>query len=86
MDLSISKDLFDDNATLTASVRDLFDTRAFRMTSFGDDFHIDSKYRWSVRSINLSFTYRFNQSKREQRRNQNNSQQDEFEMEGIVQI
>lgn len=86
VDLSISKDLFDDNATLTASVRDLFDTRAFRMTSFGDDFHIDSKYRWSVRSINLSFTYRFNQSKREQRRNQNNSQQDEFEMDGIVQI
>src|SRR5690625_6617352 len=30
VDLSISKDLFDDNATLTASVRDLFNTRAFR--------------------------------------------------------
>lgn len=83
VDLSLSKDIFNDNATITASVRDLFDTRAFRMTSFGDDFHIDSKFRWSVRSVNLTFTYRFNQSKRDERRQQRKMENGEdFEMEG----
>lgn len=82
VDLSISKDLFDDNATLTASVRDLFDSRSFNMTSFGDNFHMERESRWNARSINLSFTYRFNQSKRDQRkRQQNNMDNNDFEME-----
>src|SRR5690606_32361524 len=70
VDLSISKDLFNDNATITASVRDLFNTRAFEMESWGDDFFLESRNRWGVRSINITFTYRFNQSKRDQRREQ----------------
>lgn len=68
VDLSVNKDLFNDNATLTLSVRDLFNTRAFEMESFGDDFYLESRNRWNVRSINLTFTYRFNQSKRDQKR------------------
>lgn len=78
VDLSISKDLFNDNATITASVRDLFNTRGFEMESWGDDFYLESYNRWGVRSINVTFTYRFNQSKREQRREQ---REQEFEME-----
>ncbi len=80
VDLSISKDLFNDNATITASVRDLFNTRAFEMESWGDDFFLESRNRWGVRSINITFTYRFNQSKRDQRREQR-EQNGEMEME-----
>lgn len=79
VDLSVNKDLFNDNATLTLSVRDLFNTRAWEMESFGDDFYLESRNRWNVRSINLTFTYRFNQSKRDQRK-QNG--QGEFDSEG----
>lgn len=82
IDLSVSKDLFNDNATLTASVRDLFDTRSFRSTSFGENFFMESKFRWGVRSVNVSFTYRFNQSKRDQRkRQQNNQENSDFDMD-----
>ncbi|MFV0305879.1 MAG: TonB-dependent receptor domain-containing protein [Moheibacter sp.] len=81
-DLSINKDLFNDNATITLNVRDLFNSRAFDYTSFGDDFYIDSHNRWNVRSINLTFTYRFNQSKKDQRRNQNGGQDGEFDIGG----
>ncbi len=70
VDLSLNKDLFKDKATLTLSVRDLFNTRAMEMESFGDNFYLESRNRWNVRSINLTFTYRFNQSKREHRREQ----------------
>ena len=83
VDLSLSKDLFNDNATLTASVRDVLNSRQFKMSSFGEDFYMDSKFRWNVRSVNISFTYRFNQSKRDQRRNQRDQNaNDSMEMEG----
>lgn len=84
VDLSLSKDLFNDNATLTASVRDVFNSREFKMSSFGEDFYMDSRFRWNVRSVNLSFTYRFNQSKRDQRRNQMNGENTEMEGEGMM--
>ncbi|MBW7869610.1 MAG: TonB-dependent receptor [Flavobacteriia bacterium] len=81
-DLSVSKDLFNDNATITASVRDLFNTRSFRSTSFGENFFMESEFRWGVRSVNVSFTYRFNQSKRDQRkRQQQNQENGDFDMD-----
>ena len=80
-DLSINKDLFNDNATITLSVRDLFNTRKFERESWGEDFYLESQNRWNVRSVNLTFTYRFNQSKRDQRREQRENNA-EFEMEG----
>lgn len=80
-DLSVNKDFWNDNATLSLSVRDLFNSRAFEMESFGDDFYMESRNRWNVRSINLTFTYRFNQSKKDQRREQGEVSGD-FEMQG----
>lgn len=73
-DFSLSKDLFNDNATLSFSIRDIFNTRKMRMNSWGEDFNIENTFRWSVRSYNLSFAYRFNQSKRDQRRMQRDQQ------------
>lgn len=82
VDLSVSKDLFNDNATITASVRDLFNTRSFRSTSFGENFFMESEFRWGVRSVNVSFTYRFNQSKRDQRKKQQQNQENgDFDMD-----
>lgn len=80
VDLSLNKDLFKDKATITLSVRDLFNSRAFEMESFGENFYLESKSRWNVRSVNLTFTYRFNQSKREQKREQGDPSAGEFEM------
>lgn len=68
MDFSLSKDLFNDNATLTFNVRDVFNSRKREYTSFGEDFYIHGEYKWSKTSFNLNFTYRFNQSKRDQRK------------------
>lgn len=78
-DLSLSKDLFNDNATITVGVRDLFNTRRMRFTSFGDDFHIENNRRWGGRTLNVSFTYRFNQSKRDARREQRNQEMEDME-------
>lgn len=87
VDLSFSKDLFKDNATISLSVRDLFNTRGFRATSYGENFIMDSKFRWGVRSYNLSFTYRFNQSKKDQRkREQRQDNGGDFDMDGAGQI
>ncbi len=80
VDLSVNKDLFKDKATITLSVRDLFNTRVFEMESFGDNFYLESQNRWNVRSVNLTFTYRFNQSKKEQKREQT-EQPNDFEMQ-----
>lgn len=81
VDLSVSKDLFNDNATISASIRDIFDTRRMEITSFGDDFYMESMNRWNVRSVNVTFTYRFNQSKRDQRKLDRNQEGGEMEME-----
>lgn len=87
VDLSFSKDLFNDNATLSFSIRDLFNTRGFKATSYGDNFTMDSKFRWMVRSYNLSFSYRFNQSKRDQRkRDQRQDNGGDFDMDGAGQL
>lgn len=80
VDLSLNKDLFNDNATLTFSVRDLFNTRKMEYISFGDDFYMENTHRWNVRSFNLTFSYRFNQSKRDQRK-QERMQEGEMEMD-----
>lgn len=68
LDLTLSKDLFNDNATLTFNVRDVLNSRKREYTSFGEDFYIHGEYKWSKRTFNLNFTYRFNQSKRDQRK------------------
>ncbi|MFA5620507.1 MAG: TonB-dependent receptor [Weeksellaceae bacterium] len=80
-DLSISKDFWNDNASLTLNVRDLFNTRKHRSTSFSDNFITDSEFKWRARSINLTFSYRFNQSKRDEQRRKNNQNQNDADFE-----
>ena len=50
--------------TITLSVRDLFNTRKRRYTSYGDDFYTQGEFQWSSREIKLTLNYRLNQKKK----------------------
>ena len=68
IDLAFSKELFNDNASLTFNVRDLLDQGGWKTETFNETFYNDSEYRWRQRSYTLNFTYRFNQKKNQNRR------------------
>lgn len=68
-DMALSKDIMKDDATLTLSVSDLFDTRKRNSYTFTDTFTSDSEFQWRGRQVSLSFTYRFNQQKQQRQRN-----------------
>ena len=68
VDLAFSKELFNDNASLTFNVRDLLDQGGWKTETFNQTFYNDSEYRWRQRSFTLNFTYRFNQKKNQNRR------------------
>lgn len=81
VDMALSKELFNEKASLTLNVQDLLNSRkreAFTTTAF---FERESEFQWRQRSIILSFTYRFNQQRRDQERqrrgNDNNGDMDE---------
>jgi hypothetical protein len=63
MNLAFSKDIMNDNGTLLLNVQDVFNSRKRQSFTQTDFFTSDSEFQWRVRSIRLSFVYRFNQSK-----------------------
>lgn len=67
VDMALSKDIINDNGTLALNVSDLFNTRKRGSFTATDTFTSDSEFQWRGRTINLSFTYRFNQKKQRQR-------------------
>ena len=75
VDLGFSRDIFKKNGTLTLSVRDLFNSRIRRYTSFGDNFFAEGDWRWRVRSVDLTLNYRLNQKKSRQRGGRNGNWQ-----------
>lgn len=64
----LSTNLFKDQATLTFSGRDLLNSRRYRWTTETDDFSASSDFMWRVRSFTLSFQYRINNYKGQQRK------------------
>ena len=74
VDLALSKDILNDNATVGFNVNDLFNSRKRSSITNTDTFISESEYQWRQRSVNLSFTYRFNQKK--ERRPQENREDD----------
>jgi len=72
-DLAFSKDFFGESASLAFNISDLFNSRKRQMESTTPSFFSDSEFQWRQRSFNLSFTYRFNQKKKQngERGNQN---------------
>ena len=74
--LSFSKDIFKDKASLVLNVSDLFNSRKREsLTYLYDDLGNlrsinDGEFQWRERQISLSFTYRFNQKKKRERTRQ----------------
>ncbi len=74
--LSFSKDIFKDKASLVLNVSDLFNSRKRESTTYfgGRDNPrtiSNGEFQWRERQITLSFTYRFNQKKKRQRPQRN---------------
>lgn len=70
--LSFSKDLFKDKATLVLNVSDLFNSRMRQSTTYFNNRENPTRisegdFQWRERQISLNFTYRFNQKKKRQR-------------------
>lgn len=61
--MGLSKDLFDEKASVAINVNDLLNSQRRNLESTTPTFFTDAYYRRSVRSITVSFTYRFNQKK-----------------------
>jgi len=83
INLAFSKDILNDNGTLSMNVNDLLNS--FKRQSFTetDFFTSRSEFQWRQRSFVFSFTYRFNQpKKREGGRGGNGGGDDDGEFEG----
>lgn len=65
--LAFSKDFFEEKASLALNISDLFNSRKRISETVTPFFENDSEFQRRVRSINLSFTYRFNQKKKRER-------------------
>jgi hypothetical protein len=65
--MAFSKDILEGNGSISANVNDLFNTNLRQSDTFTDTYNSYSEFRWRQRSFNLSFTYRFNQKKKQQR-------------------
>lgn len=70
VDMALSKDIMGDNGTFGLNVSDLFNTRKRKSFTSTDSFSSESEFQWRGRTVNLSFTYRFNQSKQQRQRSQ----------------
>ena len=65
MNLAMSKDLFNEKASINLNVRDVFNSRKRQQTTFVDGvFEQFSEFQWRERQITINFTYRFNQKKK----------------------
>ncbi|MFD2550785.1 TonB-dependent receptor domain-containing protein [Bizionia sediminis] len=62
--MAFSKDILNDNASIALNVSDLLNSRKRIMNTTTDTYYSESEFQWRERSINLSFTYRFNQQKK----------------------
>jgi len=63
VNMALSKELLKDKATLALNVQDLFNSRKRMSETNLPQAFTYSEMQWRERTINLSFTYRFNQTK-----------------------
>lgn len=84
LDLGFSKDILNDNASISLNVSDLLNTRKRMAFTQGDGFTSDSEFQWRQRQITGTFIYRFNQQKNQrdrERRQRGMNGGDDFEGE-----
>ncbi|TWO32919.1 TonB-dependent receptor [Seonamhaeicola sediminis] len=73
IDLALSKEVFNDNATIAFNIRDLLNSRRRNSLTTTEFFQRENETQWRQRQVNLSFMYRFNQQKQRNNRNRNNN-------------
>lgn len=83
-DLALSKDIFNDNASISLNVSDIFNTRKRMSETRTENVFTYSEFQWRQRQITLSFQYRFNQpqNQRDGNRDGRNGGGDDMEFEG----
>jgi outer membrane receptor protein involved in Fe transport len=64
LNLGVSKDVLKGNGTLTLNIRDVLNTRNFRYIIDRPNLYSENEFRWSSRTISLSFIYRLNQKEK----------------------
>ncbi|BDD10777.1 TonB-dependent receptor [Fulvitalea axinellae] len=65
VDLGFSRDILNDNGTLTLNVRDLFNSRKWRWEATDNENGIrtEREFQWRSRTVTLDFSYRLNTKK-----------------------
>lgn len=83
-DLALSKDILNDNASISLNVSDIFNTRKRMSETRTENVFTYSEFQWRQRQITLSFQYRFNQpqNQRDGNRDGRNGGGDDMEFEG----
>ena len=60
MDIGLKADIWNRKGSLGLKVSDVFNTRRYRMETFGDNFVINSEYQRQSQRVYLSFSYKIN--------------------------
>ncbi|AJR04312.1 outer membrane beta-barrel family protein [Siansivirga zeaxanthinifaciens] len=82
LDLAFSKELFNNNATISLNIRDVFNSRKRKNLTTTEFFESYSESQWRQRQVNISFMYRFNQQKNKYERDREQNNGDDMEFEG----
>lgn len=79
IDLGANMDVLKGKGSINLSVRDLFNTRKFRGTTFTNNFTEESEFQWRSRQVRISFTYRLNQKQKRERQGDRDDLNEEAE-------
>lgn len=82
LDIAFSREILNDNATISLNARDLLNSRKRSSLTTTDRFIQESEFQWRQRQVTLSLTYRFNQKKNQERKRANDAAEDGGEFEG----
>lgn len=77
IDLGLSKDILKGRGTITANVRDLFNTRLRRTIIDTDDYYSESESQGRRRQFSINFTYRINRTKEREKRERDDGDDDD---------
>lgn len=83
VNMALSKDVLNDKGSISLNVQDLFNSRKMMMETNLAQANSYSEMQWRERTINLSFTYRFNQTKSQRMKEQRKNGQPE-DMEEMI--
>jgi outer membrane receptor protein involved in Fe transport len=67
IDLGLSRDILKGRGTITASVRDLMNSRMQRRIVENEGYYSKSEFQWRARQFIVTFSYRLNRSKEKER-------------------